>query len=374
MPDILPHHRRVCRSRPPTPRGVTLGPAVDLAALPPDERRYEPFVRPVPAGTQVRIGTWRHRRWDVHVEAIGDPQAPARAILIHGAGGNAAAMRPFAAHFAALGIQVFVADLSGYGLTRPARDPHVTYGDWQELLVDLTAEIAHLPAPGLDTAAGHTPCPVTVIGASMGGMLAYDVGAVSPHAAAVVATCLLDLSDPQVIRRVSRWPWAGRIAAASLSFARGPLASAFLPLRAIAPMERIAADPGLVDAVAADTRGGAGAMPLGWFRSLATDGPVVAPENYAGPPVTLIHPADDRWTPAEVSLTFHARLPGQPGSVTGAVTGLASDPATGALTGLLPGAHHSVHMLEGCGHFPVEEPGFSHLLELLGDIVHSGSG
>lgn len=328
-------------------------------------RRYEPFVRPVPAGTQVRFGTWRHRRWDVHVEAIGDPRAPARALFIHGAGGNAAAMRPFAAHIAGLGIQVFVADLPGYGLTRPARDPHVTHGDWRELLIALTAEIAQLSAPGPahnpspahiprhSPSPAHIPRPVTIIGASMGGMLAYDVGAVSPHAAAVVATCLLDLSDPQVIRRVSRWPWAAGLTPAALSFARGPLASAFLPLRAIAPMERIANDPGLVSAVAADPRGGAGAMPLGWFRTLVTDGPAVAPEEYDGPPVTLIHPTDDRWTPAEVSLTFHTRLPDQPG------------PATSTL----PGPRHSVHMLEGCGHFPVEEPGFSQMLEVLADLV-----
>lgn len=332
---------------------MILGPAADLASLSPDQRRYEPFVRPVPAGTQVRLGTWRHRRWDVHVDVIGDPQAPARALFIHGAGGNAAAMRPFAAHFAALGIQVFVPDLPGYGLTRPARDPHVTYGDWQELLVALTAEIAHLPQGPANRGAASAPHPVTLIGASMGGMLAYDVGAVSPHAAAVVATCLLDLSDPRVILRVSRWPWAARVTPAALTLTRGPLASALLPLRAIAPMERIANDPGLVAAVAADPRGGAGAMPLGWFRTLVTDGPAVAPEQYDGPPVTLIHPTDDRWTPAEVSLAFHARLPDQPG------------PATSSAVGPFPGTRHSVHMLEGCGHFPVEEPGFSRMLEVL---------
>lgn len=249
----------------------------------------------------MRTGTWRHRRWDVHVEAIGDPQAPARALLIHGAGGNAAAMRPFAAHIAARGIQVHLADLPGYGLTRPVRDPRVTFEDWQELLVALAAQIVRQPGRAS----------LTIIGASMGGMLAYDVGAVSPHADAVIATCLLDLSDPRVLDRVARPPGAGRITPGAL--ARGPLTGVFLPLRTIAPMERIANHRGLVAQVAADPRGGAGAMPLGWYHSLVESGPLVAPEDYAGPPVTLLHPAEDRWTPAEASLAFHDRLPARPG-------------------------------------------------------------
>lgn len=304
--------------------GSLLDPAVPLTTLTSHARRYETFVRPVPAGTQVRMGTWRHRRWDVHVEAIGSDDAPVRALLIHGAGGNAAAMRPFAAHIAALGIQVVLADLPGYGLTRPAHDPDVTYGDWQELLLGLTVRIADRP--------------FIAIGASMGGMLAYDLGAVSPHVDAVVATCLLDLSDVAVLRRISRWPQIAPVVTTSLTLARGPLASAFLPLATIAPMELIANDPGLAEAVTTDDRGGAGAMPLGWYRTLVTDGPLVAPEDYSGPATTLVHPAEDRWTPADVSLTFHSRLTGY---------------------------GHASHMLDGSGHFPVEEPGFSQMLEVL---------
>lgn len=314
---------------------MILGPESDLASLPPGERRYEPFVRPVPAGTPVRTGTWRHRRWDVHVEAIGHPQAPARALLIHGAGWNAAAMRPFAVHMAARGLQVHLVDLPGYGLTRPARDPRVTYGDWQELLIALAAQIAGQPGRAS----------LTIIGASIGGMLAYDVGAVSPHADAVVATCLLDLSDAQVLARVARPPGAGRITPGALALARGPLTGVFLPLRTIALMERIANHSGLVAQVAADPRGGAGAMPLGWYRSLVESGPLVAPEDYAGPPVTLLHPAEDRWTPAEVSLAFHDRLATRPGHP------------------------HAAHLLEGCGHFPVEEPGFTRLLDAVSEIA-----
>lgn len=85
-------------------------------------------------------------------------------------------------------------------------------------------------------------------------------------------------------------------------------------------------------------------MPLGWYRTLVTVGPIVTPEKYSGPPITLVHPAEDRWTSAEVSLAFHSRLPGN---------------------------DHTAHLLEGCGHFPVEEPGFSRMLEVLADTAEA---
>ena len=60
-------------------------------------------------------------------------------LLVHGAGGNAAAMWPYAAHLSRLGARVTVVDLPGYGRTIRVRRGRrsVSYGDWQQLLVDL---------------------------------------------------------------------------------------------------------------------------------------------------------------------------------------------------------------------------------------------
>lgn len=51
----------------------------------------------------------------------------------------------------------------------------------------------------------------------------------------------------------------------------------------------------------------------------------------------LAHPAEDRWTPPQVSVRFLNRI-------------------SGAI---------SLVMLDGCGHFPVEEPGLSRLTDAL---------
>ena len=78
-------------------------------------------------------------------------------------------------------------------------------------------------------------------------------------------------------------------------------------------------------------------MPLGWFRSFLEAGPAVPPESYGGPPVLLVHPGSDRWTPTGISSRYLSRLAG----------------------------NHRLVELEGCGHFPVEEPGFQKFLDIV---------
>jgi pimeloyl-ACP methyl ester carboxylesterase len=59
------------------------------------------------------------------------------------------------------------------------------------------------------------------------------------------------------------------------------------------------------------------------------------PEQFDAAPVVLAHPAADRWTPPENSIRFLRRIKGPTELV----------------------------MLDGCGHFPIEEPGISQLIE-----------
>ena len=87
----------------------------------PNNHRYEKHI-PALLGEAVLRSTsiWRWRDSDVHVEHIGNPDAPVRMLLVHGAGGNSAAMWPYAAHLSKLGAHVTVPDLPGYGETTTA--------------------------------------------------------------------------------------------------------------------------------------------------------------------------------------------------------------------------------------------------------------
>lgn len=299
-----------------------------------DGRRYEKHTPALPGDTVQRSAfIWKWRDSGVHVERIGHPQAPVRMLLVHGAGGNSAAMRPYAAHLSKLGAYVTVPDLPGYGQTTTAHPERIRYGDWQQLLVDLVRN-------------DNDERPLVLMGASMGGMLAYDAAAATGLASRLIVTCLLDPRDPRVQARLTRHPALARLAGPVLAMAAGPLANVRVPLRWIADMRNIANTQGLVAEVIADKRGGGGRVPLGWMRSFLESSPLAEPERFSTTPVLMVHPREDRWTPLEVSQPFFDRI----------------------------AAPKSLVVLEGCGHFPVEEPGFAQMLAavrtLLDEVRH----
>ncbi len=293
------------------------------------DRRYEGHVPELRGGAVLRSSsTWAWRDSVVHLEHVGDPEAPVRMLLVHGAGGNSAAMWPYAAHVSRLGAHVTVPDLPGYGKTTTGRPGLVRYSDWRHLLVELIRK-------------EDDERPLVIIGASMGGMLAYDAAAETGLASGLAVTCLLDPRDPRVRQRLAWHPVLGSIAGPSLELLAGPLANARVPIRWIADMRHIANHPGVTAAVNADRLGGGGRVPLGWMRSFLESAPVVEPELFTDTPVLMIHPGEDRWTPLAVSQPFFDRI----------------------------AAEKFLVVLENCGHFPVEEPGFTQMLEALGHLV-----
>lgn len=294
-----------------------------------DPHRYERYVPPLTGPPPVRRSeSWPWHGGSVHLLRVGDPTAPVRLLVLHGAGGNSDALWPFVRHLAGPEVEITVPDLPLYGRTTVPRPGGVRHEHWRELLVDLVER-------------EHDERPLVVLGASLGGMLAYDVAAATGRVAHVVATCLLDPRVPEVRERMAWHPLLGRAAGQLLPLVRGPLAEVMVPVRWVADMRNISNDPGLVREVIHDGRGGGGRVPLGWMRSFMESAPVVEPEEFTGAPVTVVHPGDDRWTPGSLTEPFLRRIAAPTAWVD----------------------------LEGAGHFPVEEPGFTQLVEAVGEVV-----
>jgi alpha-beta hydrolase superfamily lysophospholipase len=263
--------------------------------------------------------------WDghvVHLDRHADDQAPVKLLALHGGGGNGRLLASFG--IAARGIAETVApDLPGYGHTRLA-SPSYTYEDWVacvEALVD--AEVA------------RDGRPVVLFGASMGGMLAYDVAARNPSVRGVIATCLLEPRDAQVRRAVVRHP--ALAPGIPILLALAPLLGGLrVPIRWLADVRAIANDPALAEACINDPVGGGNRVPLSFLASWLKSKRPVPPEHFATQ-VLLVHPGADRWTPAHLSRTFLDRVAGPTTYVE----------------------------LENCGHFPVEEPGITAMADAI---------
>jgi alpha-beta hydrolase superfamily lysophospholipase len=264
---------------------------------------------------------WQWRDTRVNVARAERPNAAARVMVIHGAGGYGEALWPAAAVAASDGIEVFAADLPLYGYTETPDPSGVRYDDWIDLLCDLVrAERA------------ADPRPLILFGASMGGMLAYEVAERTHDVAAVLATCLIDVSDPAARAAATRFAWMGRPAPALLRAIDPVFGRVRLPIRWTADVMAMSSNPALSRLCATDPRGGGARVPLGFLSSFLnyahTD-----PARFDAAPVTLVQPAADRWTPVGVSIRFLQRI----------------------------SAPTKLVMLENCGHFPVEEPGISRL-------------
>ncbi|GAC68119.1 alpha/beta fold hydrolase [Gordonia soli] len=272
---------------------------------------------------------------DVQIARAPRPDARVRVMVIHGAGGHSGALWPAAAVLADNGAEPLAPDLPLYGRTRLDEPGRVRYADWVDLLTDLV--IAETD---------RDPRPLIVFGASMGGMLAYEVAARTGRVAAAVATCLLDLSgDRAAVRAATRWPLIGQFAPTTLPTIARFVGDVRIPIGWIAPLDRMSADSRLSRLCATDRRGGGGRVPIGFLADAMTFAHT-PPEEYAGPAVTLVHPAEDAWTPPALSRRFLDRIAGPT----------------------------SMHLLDGCGHYPIERPGIDRLAEIAAGLARDIGG
>lgn len=148
-------------------------------------------------------------------------------ILVHGGGGNGRVLAPFAPLATAAGWEALAPDLPGYGLTRPAPDSRGDYGEWPAVLAEL---------------AGRTTGPVVLAGFSVGGLTAVLAAQQAPSVRGVIATTLLDATDPDAFARASRWPWLARPLLPLLRNLPAALEAVTVPLSLAAPLRAMTAD------------------------------------------------------------------------------------------------------------------------------------
>ncbi|MBB2989938.1 alpha-beta hydrolase superfamily lysophospholipase [Mycolicibacterium iranicum] len=295
-----------------------------------DIRTYAQFLPGAYAcGVTSPVSTWwPWRGRSVHIARSAVPDAPVRVMVIHGGGGYSGALWPVSASALGRAVDVLAPDLPLYGDTVEPHPSQVRYDDWVELLCDLVA-----------AERATDPRPLVLFGASMGGMLAYEVTA-RGGVEAVVATCLLDMADPAARAAATRFPWLGRPAPALLRATEPVLGRVRLPIRWAADMGEMSTDRRLSQLCASDPRGGGVSVPLG-FLSSWMNYRHTAPESFLAAPVTLVAPAADTWTPPALSVRFLQRV----------------------------SAPTQLVMLEDCGHFPVEEPGLTQLRTALRGVL-----
>jgi alpha-beta hydrolase superfamily lysophospholipase len=286
-------------------------------------RRYHTFFPPRIQAlvTEPVEELWSWRGLNVHLDRYeGDATGP-KVIFFHGAGGNGRVFGKVGACLQAHGYTAIFPDMPGYGLTSMPTEPF-GYDLWVDLAVEL-----------VEREAARDGRPIVVFGASLGGMLAYEVAARSSSVRGVIATMLADPRDAAVRERFARVGLVGRLAPSVMRPFSWLLDGLWLPVALTSRMDAIANDPAFVDALVGDPFAAGAWLPLRFIRTMLDAELAIEPELFTQVPVLLVHPAEDRWTDVSLSLSFFERL----------------------------GSEKRLVMLEGAGHAPVEEPGISQL-------------
>jgi len=241
------------------------------------------------AGHKIHVDEWSPvGNLNANRKTVGDSGT---VVLVHGGGGNGRILAPVAKYIADLGWRVLAPDLPGFGLTRPAIGWRGDYAAWPALVTEL---------------ANRQAGPVVLIGASMGGLTAL-------HAAqrmqrppfAVVATTLLDLSDPGTFVRAARWRALGWLSLLSARLTPWLMDRFLLPLNIAAPLGAMSSNGLMARYFRKDPLLGAKWVPLRFWRTAHA----FRLQRFDVPcPLILIHPGADKWTSPDESLRTFRKI------------------------------------------------------------------
>jgi alpha-beta hydrolase superfamily lysophospholipase len=270
---------------------------------------------------------WPWRGHEVHLDCYRDADAPAKVILFHGVGTNGRQLSTIlGAPLHRRGFETIAIDMPEYGVTRVAPGARVSYDDWVQAGIDLVA-----------AERARDDRRIILYGLSAGGMLAYQVAAVTGHVAGVVGMCFLDQSVQQVADETALNVVMSRVGAPLVQFAaRTPLSGLRMPMRVASKMHTLVNDRAALKACLRDRTSAGNAMTMTFLDSYIEYRPAVEPEDFDVCPILLTQPGEDRWTPLHLSEIFLRRI----GKV----------PVTTVI-------------LEGASHYPIEQPGLDQMVD-----------
>jgi len=244
---------------------------------------------------------WEWRGHRVHLDRYVNPDAPAKIVQHHGVGTNGRQMSLIVgARLAQRGFETVALDNLGYGLTQLKPGTVPSYEDWVDLVVDfLTYELS------------RDERPIVLYGLSAGGMLTYHVAARVPKGTlrGIVGMTFLDQRNQKVRDDTARDKLTSRLGAPLMGVvARTPAARVPFPMTLASKMSALVNNRAALKVMTADRTSAGNWVPIRFLASYLNYVPAVEPEGFDACPILLTQPAEDRWSPLELSQPVLSRV------------------------------------------------------------------
>lgn len=278
-------------------------------------------------GQQPAEEWWNWNGHRIHLDTYRNPQAKVKVILFHGVGTNGRQMSMIlGGPLAQRGYETIAVDMPEYGMTGVAKGALVRYDDWVRAGSDL-----------IDAELAKDSRPIVLYGLSAGGMLTYHVAALNRKVKGIVGMTFLDQRIPQVRNETALNPFMGRVGGPMVNLAaKTPLKCARMPMTVASKMSALVNNEDALKVWLSDKLSAGNAMTMAFLSSYLSYRPVTEPEDFNVCPILLTQPAADRWTPLHLSEPFLERIRKVPVKVV---------------------------MLENAGHYPLEQPGLSQMVD-----------
>ncbi|MCQ4122709.1 alpha/beta fold hydrolase [Rhodococcus tibetensis] len=283
---------------------------------------------------------WRWGAHNIHLDRYPNPDAPAKVVLHHGVGTNGRQMNLILGKtLAERGWEVVALDNLGYGMTEVGRGTIPGYRDWVQMVTDYLAYEK-----------SRDDRPIVLYGLSAGGMLTYHVAAHAPRGTlhGIVGMTFLDQRNPQVWRRTSHDIFHATAGTALFELlARTPLRGMRYPMSMASKMSALCNDRRALKVFLRDKTSAGNWVSAKFIAEYRRYAPDIEAADFDICPILLTQPAQDHWTPLELSYP-------------------ALDPITKVPV--------TVITLDNAGHYPLEEPGLTLMQDNIDRFVRHVTG
>ncbi|MCC0647738.1 alpha/beta fold hydrolase [Clostridioides sp. ZZV15-6598] len=261
-------------------------------------------------------------KWEginIHIDHYKVDNHKGTVIVFHGVGGNGRLLSSLSLPLVEAGYEVICPDLPLYGNTEILNVLKITYDTWVDCGTFL---VNYFQDKGEK---------ISLFGLSAGGFLAYQVACNCKNIYALMASCFLDQRIPIVIEQTAISPLIGKVSKKCLPVANKLFPNFKIPIKLVGNMKKIVNNKNLAKILIKDKKSSGSRVTISFLYGMLSPSVSIEPENFNDCPVLLVHPENDCWTDVSLSKLFFDRL---------------TD-------------NKKITMLEGAGHFPIEENGLN---------------